>query len=181
MEMDWLSDAAYPDEPATPAAEPVAQPIGLEPIASFRVDHTVLSPGLYVSHTVGDATVYDLRFVRPNTPPYLSTGSVHTIEHLFSTFVYSSAFSDRIVHFGPMGCRTGFTLITRQMTHEQVISLTREALTFVGSFEGEIPGANAADCGNCQDHDLKQAKTDAVRMLAVLYMWSEADLRYPRM
>ena len=181
QQMDWLAEVGDLDEPAAPTAGPVAEPSGLEKIPSFRIDHTVLSPGLYMSHTVGDATVYDLRFVRPNTPPFLTTGSVHTIEHLFSTFVYSSAFSDRIVHFGPMGCRTGFTLVTRHMSHEQVISLTREALTFVGNFEGPIPGATAEECGNFSDHDLAQAKTDAVRMLAVLYTWGEADLRYPRM
>ena len=179
--MDWMAGLDDMDEPATESVEtPVAEPIGLEKIVRFQIDHTVLSPGLYRSRTDGDVTVYDLRFVRPNTPPFLTTGSVHTIEHLFETFVRSSAFADRIIHFGPMGCRTGFYLLTRHMTPESVIMLTREALAFIAGFEGEIPGATPEECGNYADHDLQQAKSDAVRMLAVLYTWGEADLRYPR-
>ena len=174
-DMDWLPEADEPDEPAARTVEPA----GLEKIASFQIDHTVLSPGMYISRVDGDVTTYDLRFVRPNTPPFLTTGSLHTIEHLFATFVRSSAFADRILYFGPMGCRTGFYFLTRNMAHEQVISLTREALTFIAGFEGDIPGATAAECGNYLDHDLEGAKSDAVRMLAVLYTWGEADLRYP--
>lgn len=177
MDMDWLSGAG--DEPVEPAAERMREPIGLEKLARFQIDHTALSPGLYVSRTDGDVTTYDLRFVRPNTPPFLTTGSMHTIEHLFATFVHSSAFADRILYFGPMGSRTGFYFLTRHMTHEEVISLTREALTFIVGFEGAIPGATAEECGNYLDHDPAGAKSDAVRMLAVLYTWSEADLRYP--
>ena len=182
QQMDWLTGLGDVEEPvADPIGQPALEPVGLEKIASFQIDHTVLSPGLYRSRTDGDVTAYDLRFVRPNTPPFLTTGSVHTIEHLFETFIRSSAFADRIIHFGPMGCRTGFYLLTRHMTPESVITLTREALAFIAHFEGDIPGATAAECGNYLDHDLAQAKSDAVRMLAVLYTWSEADLRYPRM
>ena len=175
-DLDYLEGAFETvSEPATVSTEPT----GLEKIDSFRIDHTVLSPGLYVSRVDGDVTTYDLRFIRPNTPPFLTTGSMHTIEHLFATFVRSSAFADRVIYFGPMGCRTGFYFLTRHMRHEQVISLTRETLTFIANFEGEIPGATAAECGNYLDHDLAQAKSDAVRMLAVLYTWGEGDLRYP--
>ena len=180
QQMDWLADLDNTSEPSASAEAPVAEPIGLEKIARFQIDHTVLSPGLYLLRTDGDVATYDLRFVRPNTPPFLTTGSMHTIEHLFTTFVCSSAFADRIVYFGPMGCRTGFYFLTRHMSHESVISLTRDALAFVAHYEGEIPGATPEECGNYLDHDLQQAKSDAVRMLAVLYTWSEADLRYPR-
>ena len=77
-------------------------------IASFEVDHTVLTEGMYLSRQDGDVTTWDVRFVRPNTPPFLEMPAVHTIEHLVATYVRNSAFADRIVYFGPMGCRTGF-------------------------------------------------------------------------
>ena len=56
-------------------------------IKSFEIDHTCLTPGLYLSRKDGDVTTYDLRFVRPNTPPFLENGVMHTIEHLFATYV----------------------------------------------------------------------------------------------
>ena len=77
-------------------------------IASFEVDHNTLTEGVYLSRKDGDVTTWDIRFVKPNTPPFLEMPAVHTIEHLFATFVRNSAFSEQIIDFGPMGCRTGF-------------------------------------------------------------------------
>ena len=100
-------------------------------IASFEVDHTTLTPGLYLSRADGDVTTYDLRFVRPNTPPFLPNAVMHTIEHLFATYVRNSTLSEGVIYFGPMGCRTGFYFLTRGLSHRQVIGLTREALAFI--------------------------------------------------
>ena len=57
----------------------------MQRIASFQIDHTRLEPGMYTSRADGDVVTYDLRFVRPNTPPYLETAAMHTIEHLIAT------------------------------------------------------------------------------------------------
>ena len=81
-------------------------------IKSFEIDHTCLTPGLYLSRKDGDVTTYDLRFVRPNTPPFLKNGVMHTIEHLFATYVRNSPLAEHVVYFGPMGCRTGFYFLT---------------------------------------------------------------------
>lgn len=149
-------------------------------IKSFEIDHTCLTPGLYLSRKDGDVTTYDLRFVRPNTPPFLENGVMHTIEHLFATYVRNSPLAEHVVYFGPMGCRTGFYFLTGGLTHEQVIALTREALWFIAEYEGAIPGASAEECGNYREHDLPGARTAARRMAEILENWNAENLAYPR-
>lgn len=151
----------------------------LEKIASFQIDHTRLTPGMYTSRVDGDVTTYDLRFVRPNTPPFLENAAMHTIEHLFATYVRSSAYRDGVIYFGPMGCRTGFYFLTRGLSAETAIELTREALSFIADYEGEIPGASAEECGNYREHDLPKAKTYAKKMIQVMENWSPLRLLYP--
>ncbi|HJD23190.1 MAG TPA: S-ribosylhomocysteine lyase [Firmicutes bacterium] len=154
-------------------------PDKLQKIASFQIDHTRLMPGMYTSRVDGDVTTYDLRFVRPNTPPYLETAAMHTIEHLFATYVRSGEYSGRVVYFGPMGCRTGFYFLTRCLPPETVIALTKEALAFIAGFDGEVPGASAVECGNYREHDLPKAREYAAAMLHVLENWTPLRLVYP--
>lgn len=151
----------------------------MKTIASFTVDHDRLLPGLYVSRKDGDVVTYDLRFIRPNTPPFLPNPVMHTIEHLAATYVRNSRFGDEIVYFGPMGCRTGFYLLVRDsVSCEQVIALVRETLGFIAAFEGTIPGTAPAECGNYREHDLAGAKAAAAKMLPVLAGWTAADTDY---
>lgn len=150
----------------------------MEKIASFQVDHNVLMPGMYVSRVDDDVTTFDLRFVKPNTPPYLEMPAVHTLEHLFATFVRNSAHKDKIVYFGPMGCRTGFYFLTRDLSLADVLALTKEALAFIAAFDGAIPGVSAVECGNWLEHDLAGAKAYAAGMAAVLKDWSPARMTY---
>ena len=124
-------------------------------IESFKVDHTRLMPGMYISRTDGDIITYDIRFVRPNTPPFLENAVIHTIEHLFATYVRNSPFGGGIIYFGPMGCRTGFYFITRGISHEDAIELTRNALAFIADYRGDIPGSAEPECGNYKEHNLE--------------------------
>lgn len=151
----------------------------MKTIQSFCINHDTLTPGLYTSRVDGDVVTYDLRFVHPNTPPFLDVAAMHTLEHLFATYVRNSAFEDHIIYFGPMGCRTGFYFLTRGMSEEQVIALTRETLAFIADYEGEIPGATKRECGNYLEHDLAGAKAYATVQAAVLGEWTPARLRYP--
>ena len=87
----------------------------MEKIASFTVNHLKLIPGVYVSRrdTAGDTrvTTFDLRMTRPNHEPVMNTAEIHTIEHLGATFLRNHrVYKDRVLYFGPMGCRTGFYL-----------------------------------------------------------------------
>ena len=151
----------------------------MERIASFCINHDTLVPGMYISRIDGDVVTYDLRFVRPNTPPYLPTDAMHTIEHLVATHVRNSDCKDGVIYFGPMGCRTGFYFLTRGVSHADAIRLMREALAFTAAYEGAIPGASAVECGNWQDHDLTGARMWAAGMLPVLEGYTEAQLTYP--
>lgn len=150
----------------------------MERIKSFEIDHSTLMPGLYISRIDGDITTYDLRFIRPNTPPFLETPAMHTIEHLFATYVRNSSWKDGIIYFGPMGCRTGFYFLVRNIPPHEVISLTRDALSFIARFEGAIPGTAPEECGNYREHDLAGARRNAKTMLERVKNWKESQLDY---
>ena len=151
----------------------------MEKIASFTIDHTILPKGMYLSRTDANTVTYDIRTRRPNVEEVMTNGSIHTLEHLFATFVRNSDVSDKIVYFGPMGCRTGFYFITLDtLSKADAITLTKNALAFCAAFEGEVPGVSAEECGNYRDHDLETAKKEAAAMCQVLEDWSEEKLIY---
>ncbi len=150
----------------------------MERIKSFQIDHNTLMPGLYTSRVDGDITTYDLRFIRPNTPPFLSTPSMHTIEHLMATYLRNSEWKDEVIYFGPMGCRTGFYFLCRAIPPADVVELLRRAVAFVAAFDGDIPGTKPEECGNYLEHDLASARTDAAKMVPILNGWSLNRLDY---
>ncbi len=150
----------------------------MERIESFNVDHTKLMRGMYISRIDGDVVTYDIRTRRPNVEAVMETGAIHTVEHLFATYVRNSALKDNIIYFGPMGCRTGFYFLTTGITHKDALALTRDALKFIGEFEGDVPGVSAIECGNYRDHDLAGAKKEAAEQWKVLENWSTADMIY---
>ncbi len=150
----------------------------METIASFQVDHTRLLPGMYISRVDGDVVTYDIRFIRPNTPPYLEIPAIHTIEHLGATYLRNSAHRDGVIYFGPMGCRTGFYFLSRGISHSDAVSLLRETMRFIAAYTGEIPGTTARECGNYLEHDLEGARLAAARMAEVLADWTADRLSY---
>jgi len=136
----------------------------VEKITSFTIDHLKLIPGLYVSRKdqAGEATVttFDIRMTRPNFEPVMNTAEMHTIEHLAATFLRNDKeYKDRVLYFGPMGCRTGFyLLLTGDYQSREIVPLMKDMFTFVRDYEGEVPGAAAKDCGNYLDMNLPMAK-----------------------
>lgn len=158
----------------------------MEKIASFTIDHLKLLPGVYVSRKdhIGTETVttFDIRMTRPNFEPVMNTAEVHTIEHLAATFLRNDAeFGDRIVYFGPMGCRTGFyLLLAGDLDSMDIIPLLTRLYEFMADFRGEVPGAAAKDCGNYLDMNLPMAKYLSKKFLdEVLYCISAERLVYP--
>ena len=158
--------------------QPKRENTNMEKIASFTVDHTKLLRGMYISRIDGDVVTYDIRTRRPNVEEVMENGAIHTVEHLFATFVRNSEFKDNIIYFGPMGCRTGFYFLTTGMTHAQALNLTKDAFAFIESFEGEVPGVSAVECGNYRDHDLQGAKKEAADQKEILKNWTTADMIY---
>ena len=150
----------------------------MERIASFCVDHTTLKRGVYLSRQDGDVNTWDLRMKEPNKGDYLTTGAMHTLEHLFATYARNSQYGQGVIYVGPMGCRTGFYLLTRGLTDAQVLDLIQKSFAFMEAFEGDIPGASERECGNYRDMDLPAAKAEAAAMLPVLEALTAEDLHY---
>ncbi|MBO4896702.1 MAG: S-ribosylhomocysteine lyase [Clostridia bacterium] len=151
----------------------------MKTIASFTVNHDKLQKGIYISRKDGDVITYDIRMKKPNGGDYLSNETIHTIEHLFATYVRNGAFSESVIYVGPMGCRTGFYFILRdKVSHAEVISLTKEVFAFIANFEGAIPGTRRIECGNYLEHNLKDAKKEARGMGKVLSDWTEEQMYY---
>ena len=146
----------------------------MEKITSFTINHLKLLPGVYVSRKdpAGGAviTTFDLRMTRPNC------------EHLGATFLRNHpVYGDKVIYFGPMGCRTGFyLLLCGDFESVDIVPLLTEMFEFIRDYEGEIPGASPRDCGNYLDMNLPMAKYLARKYLdEVLCDISEERLTYP--
>ncbi|MBD8941513.1 MAG: S-ribosylhomocysteine lyase [Clostridiales bacterium] len=158
----------------------------MKKIASFTINHLKLEPGIYVSRRdyIGSevATTFDIRMTRPNYEPVMNTAEVHTLEHLGATFLRNhEKYSDKVIYFGPMGCRTGFYLILAgNLESKDIVDLVTEMYEFMSEFEGDVPGASARDCGNYLDMNLPMAKYVAKRFLDnTLRNIDEKHLVYP--
>lgn len=148
-------------------------------IESFKINHDILEEGIYVSRVDADAVTYDIRMKKPNGGDYISNPAIHTLEHIFATFVRNSKFSQQVIYFGPMGCRTGFYLILRDsVSCQEAIELVKEAFGYIKNFEGEIPGVSRIECGNYLEHDLQSAKKEADKMCSVIQNWTCNDTVY---
>ena len=153
-------------------------------INSFKINHLKLKPGIYVSNviklTADHLTTFDLRFTCPNFEEVLSTGTIHTIEHLGATFLRNhETLKDRIIFFGPMGCRTGFYLIIRGLYGSmEIAEVLQEMMAYIINFNGDIPGSSPMECGNYLDNDLDAAKVAATKYLDVLNNLNEENTRY---
>lgn len=158
----------------------------MEKIASFTIDHIKLQPGVYVSRKdkVGAETIttFDLRMTSPNEEPVMNTAEMHTIEHLAATFLRNHTdYKERVIYFGPMGCRTGFyLLLAGDYESKDIVSLMIEMYEFIRDFKDAVPGASAKDCGNYLDMNLPMANYLANKYLEnVLYNIGESRLVYP--
>ena len=158
----------------------------MQKIASFTIDHIKLLPGIYVSrkdNINGQViTTFDIRMTAPNREPVMNTAEIHTIEHLGATFLRNNEeYKEKVVYFGPMGCRTGFyLLLAGDYESKDIVSLINEMYKFVSEFEGEVPGAAAKDCGNYLDMNLPMARYVAGKFVhEVLDNISDERLIYP--
>ena len=150
----------------------------MERITSFSVDHNILEPGVYVSRIDGDITTYDLRFIKPNTPPYLNIDAMHTIEHLFATYARNGSLKDKVIYFGPMGCRTGFYLLMRDTSNKQALNYIKTVITDCINHKGEIPGTKKIECGNYLAHNPEKAHISLVEFYDRIKTLQPEDMFY---
>jgi len=157
----------------------------MEKIASFQIDHLRLKPGAYVSRKdkFSDLvlTTFDLRFKEPNKEPVMDQPALHTIEHLCATFLRSHTdWSQKVVYFGPMGCRTGFYIILEgELKSADIVPLLLEMLDWIEKFKGEIPGASAIECGNWREQNIEMAKWECRKYAALLRNATAENFEYP--
>ena len=97
----------------------------------------------------------------PNLQPALDPKAAHTIEHIGATLLRNGEHKDKIIYFGPMGCMTGFYLITKELDLNQVIKIVRDIYDQISKWDQEIPGAKKEECGNYTFMDLNKAKESA--------------------
>ena len=137
-------------------------------IQSFCVDHDFIVPEIYVSRIDGDVTTYDLRTRKPNADDYMDHVTMHSMEHMFATYIRNGEIGSHVLYFGPMGCRTGFYLLTRDLSNEEVLVGVKAALRAVCEHDGEMFGGTRKECGNYRELDLQAAKRECGAFLAVL-------------
>jgi S-ribosylhomocysteine lyase len=148
-------------------------------ITSFTVDHDFITEGMYISRIDGDVTTYDLRTRIPNAGDYMDNLTMHSLEHMFATYVRNSGIGDSVIYFGPMGCRTGFYLLVRDVPSDEVVRVVKQVLAAIAEHDGEMFGASRKECGNYRELSLDAAKTEAARYLAALNR-REQTLEYPQ-
>ena len=137
-------------------------------IASFSVNHDYIDEGIYISRIDEDITTYDMRTRKPNMGDYMDNLTMHSVEHMFATYIRNSDIADRVIYFGPMGCQTGFYLLVRATPCEVVLNSVIETLEKIITHDGDMPGAKREECGNYKNLSLEAAKTEAKRYLNIL-------------
>ena len=150
----------------------------MKKIASFTVNHDYITPGIYLSRVDGDVVTYDLRTRRPNCGDYMDHLTMHSLEHMFATLVRNSEIGDAVIYFGPMGCQTGFYLLTRDsVSKEKTLDVVKAVLAQIET-EPAMFGQSRVECGNYENLSLDAAKKEAASYLATLNS-REWDFTYP--
>ena len=140
----------------------------MKQIASFSVDHDKICPGMYISRIDGDITSFDLRTRTPNAGDYMDNITMHSVEHMLATFLRNGEIGPNVIYFGPMGCRTGFYLLTRDIAPVMALNALKNALSATIAHEGEVFGATRRECGNYKELDIDAAKRECAAYLKVL-------------
>ena len=111
----------------------------------------------------------------------MNTAEVHTIEHLAATYLRNEpVWKDKVLYFGPMGCRTGFyLLLAGDLISKEVLPLVRDCFRFIADFRDEVPGASARDCGNYLDMNLPMANFWGRKYAQLLETIEDDRLVYP--
>ncbi len=150
----------------------------MQKITSFTVDHDYIKKDIYISRIDGDIITYDLRTRVPNAGDYMDNLTMHSFEHMFATYIRNSEIGNQVIYFGPMGCRTGFYLLVRELSSENVLAAVKNTLKKIIGHDGEMFGASRKECGNYRELDLGAAKREAASYLAELDAYGH-DFKYP--
>lgn len=148
---------------------------------SYKVDHTKLRRGIYVSRKarIDDVciTSIEIRMEQPNTG-LLMPMAVHTIQHLAEAFFSKR---DDLLYFGPMASLTGFyMLLCGDYKSSDVVATVTALFKYISTYDGEVPHANEKDCGCYNIHNLFYARKEAHEFLnEILLHLTPENLNYP--
>ncbi len=147
---------------------------GWKPEVLGEVDHRLVkAPYIRMSHyTMGDqgdyVFLFDLRFTQPNKN-YMETRVLHSLEHIL--LAGFRKYLDGFVSVAPMGCQTGFYLITINFCNAYKITSTFEKILSELLSLNEVPYNTDRECGQAAHHDLEGAKRLAEKVLAQKTSW----------
>ncbi len=147
-------------------------------IESFKIDHDHIIPGFYISRIDGDITTYDMRTRKPNCGDYMDNRTMHSLEHMFATFIRSSDIGEDVIYFGPMGCQTGFYLLVRNADDQKVLEEVKKVLKMITEHKGQMFGASRKECGNYLNLDIDDAKKESALYLEALQ--KNSSFAYPK-
>ncbi len=147
-------------------------------IVSFQVDHDIITPGVYVSRMDGDVLTLDLRTRKPNGGAYMDNLTMHSVEHMFATYIRNSSLKDRVIYFGPMGCQTGFYLCLRDCTPTDAYPVILQTLENIVSHQDGMYGATRKECGNFANLSLDAAKAECKNYLTLLREKQQTKFEY---
>ena len=150
----------------------------MERITSFSVDHDLIEKGIYISRIDGDVTTYDMRTRKPNMGEYMDNLTMHSVEHMFATYIRNGEIGKDVIYFGPMGCQTGFYLLVRGRDDERVLRAVFTALEGIISHKGDMVGATREECGNYKCLDIGAAIAECKRYLSLLKSKKCIDFKY---
>ncbi|KKO80466.1 MULTISPECIES: S-ribosylhomocysteine lyase [Corynebacterium] len=142
-------------------------------VKSFELDHRLVdAPYIRVADRTDlgggvEIIKYDLRFCQPNKE-HLGTEAIHSVEHMMANFMRN--YTNKLIGFAPMGCRTGFYAITNGMEQDELLRAVEGALNDILNAT-EVPAANEVQCGWGAHHSLEGAQEAARDFLAAKDEW----------
>lgn len=142
-------------------------------VKSFELDHRLVdAPYIRVADRTDlgggvEIIKYDLRFCQPNKE-HLGTEALHSVEHMMANFMRN--YTDKLIGFAPMGCRTGFYAITNGMEQDELLRAVEGSLNDILNAT-EVPAANKVQCGWGAHHSLEGAQEAARNFLAAKDEW----------
>lgn len=138
-------------------------------IKSFKINHLKLKKGLYLSGESGGIITVDLRIRAPYTDPLLDSSTVHSLEHCLASLLRESKqYGDKVVYVGPMGCRTGFYCLFKDIGEQQITQEIKRAFKFLAEESYGVPGNSREECGNCLDLNAEACKKVAEEYYRVI-------------
>ena len=153
----------------------------MERIQSFNVNHDYIQPGMYISRQDGNVTTFDLRFRKPNGGHYLDNMTMHSIEHMFATYIRNDAqVGKNVLYFGPMGCQTGFYLLLDSVKPEAAYHAVVRTINNILEHQGPMFGATRQECGNFTCLSTTMAKVECKRYFRFLQEQTDMTLSYSK-